>query len=412
MSQRPKTARKTGGQKGHEGHTLKKNENPDQTIKHQPEQCPHCGLNLKEVGGQVVESRQVVDLPEVIRLRTVEHQVVEVCCPGCQCQVKAAFPDPVSAPVVYGPHLQTTCTLLKLDQAISLQRIVAMIADWFGHSPSEGTIQNWIDLASVRLKPIESKIKEAIIAAPCAGFDETMVRSCGKNAWIHVARTKTLTYFRVPGGRGKKAMEAIGILPAFRGVAVHDALSGYFSFKHCWHSLCCAHLLREGKALKERFDVKGLWSEPILAWLLAVKKQSESGVFASEESLVESLRSLLKKGYATLGLSPPAEGVKLSACSQEIRSRVRWLDRLWFYASFVTRFGWDALTPFDNNGSERDIRPVKLFSKVFGCWRSSGGLDSFCCVRGYLSTLRKQGISPREGLLSVFLGNPIVPSTT
>lgn len=410
-SQRPKTDRKTGGQPGHKGHTLEKNETPDTTEQHKPGQCPNCGLDLKDVAGEVVEVRQVVDLPKVIRFFTTEHQVQEVCCPGCQCPVKADFPQGVNAPVQYGPNTQTTCTLLKVDQAISLERIVSFFTDWFGHSPSEGTIQNWIYRAATELEPIEEQIKTGIIKADCAGFDETMVRCCKKNTWIHVARTDKLTYFAAPGGRGKATMDSIGILPQFRGVALHDALSAYFGFKECNHGLCNAHLVREGDGLKERFDPVGSWTKPIITWLLAVKKQRDSGVLSSEAKLLVGLRAVVGRGYAALGFSPPGEGVKLSPCTKEFRSRIRWLDRLWFYAPYVVRFGWDSITLFDNNGSERDIRPVKLFSKVFGCWRSCSGLDSFCRLRGYLSTLRKQGISPREGLLSVFRGNPIVPAT-
>jgi transposase len=411
MSQRPKTERKTGGQKGHKGHTLEKNEIPDEVQQHKAAKCPTCGLDLKDVSGEVVETRQVMDLPEVIRFFTTEHQVLEVCCPGCQSPVKADFPAEVTAPVQYGPHTQTTCTLLKVDQAISLERIVSFFTDWFGHAPSEGTIQNWIHRAATTLEPIEEQIKQGIIQASAAGFDETMVRSCKKNTWIHVARTDKLTHCAAPGGRGKITIEKIGILPYFRGVAHHDAWGAYFSFQECGHSLCNAHLVREGAALKERFDAKGTWSEPIICWLLEVKKRRDSGVLSCPEKLVSGLRAVVKRGYAALGFCPPDEGVKLSACSKEFRSRIRWLDRLWFYAPYVVRFGWDALACFDNNGSERDIRPVKLFAKVFGCWRSASGLASFCRLRGYLSTLRKQGISPREGLLSVFRGSPIVPAT-
>ena len=411
MSQRPKTDRKTGGQKGHKGHTLNKVAEPDEVKNHQPKTCPRCGLDLEGIEGQVVEARQVVDLPEVIRLLTVEHRAHQVCCPGCQCQVKAEFPQHVSAPVVYGPHLQTTATLLKLEQAISLERIVAMLTDWFGHSPSEGTLQNWIALAAKRLVPIEAKIKEGIIASDSAGFDETMVRSDKNNAWIHVARTDTLTHFSFPGGRSKAAIQKAGILPHFQGVAHHDALRAYFSFTQCSHSLCCAHLLREGAALKDRFDKAGVWSEPILAWLRETKKQKDSGHLGEAQDLVNSLRHLVGKAYKSLGMSPPQEGKLLSACPKELTSRIRWLDRLWSYASEVTRFGWDVLAEFDNNGSERDIRPVKIFAKVFGCWRSLAGLADFCTVRGYLSTLRKQGISTRAAMLSVFLGDPICPAT-
>lgn len=411
MSQRPKTDRKTGGQKGHKGHTLQKSAEPDEVKNHQPKTCPQCGLDLAGIEGKFVEARQVVDLPEVIRLLTVEHRAFSVCCPGCNCQVKADFPEHATAPVAYGPHLQTTCTLLKMEQAISLERIVQMIADWFGHSPGEGTIQNWIGIASMRLAPIEAKIKEGIIQAASAGFDETCVRSGKKNAWIHVARTEKLTHFSCPGGRGKVAIEKAGILPRFQGVAHHDAWRAYLSFSQCSHSLCCAHLLREGAALKDRFDKTGAWSEPILAWLRKTKKRKDSGHLGDSEILFKQLRALVSKAYKTLGCEPPIEGKTLSACPKELTSRIRWLDRLWSYAAEVTRFGWDTLSEFDNNGSERDIRPVKLFSKVFGCWRSTSGLEDFCRLRGYFSTLRKQGISTRAGMLSVFLGEPICPAT-
>ena len=411
MSQRPKSGKKSGGQQGHEGRTLQRTETPDKVERYQPEKCYRCGLNLSKLTGDIAETRQVVDLPETIRFQTVEHQALQVCCPHCQCKVKATFPAEVSAPVQYGPNIRATCMLLKLDQAISLERIVAFCTDWFGQSPSEGTLQNWIGEAHRRLEAVEQQIRAGIIAAPCAGFDETMVRSAKKNAWIHVARTEKLTHFSSPGGRGKAAIEKAGILPGFRGVAVHDAWSAYFGFRSCEHGLCCAHLLREGAALKDRFDKEGNWTEPILSYLLNIKADREVGVFSSREILVRQLRSLLSKSYRLLGLSPPCEGRKLSPCGRELRSRVRWLDRLYFYAEEVVRFGWDALTPFDNNGSERDIRPVKLFSKVFGCWRSLSGLESFCRIRGYLSTLRKQGISPRQGLISVFTAQPINPAT-
>src|SRR5713101_7930619 len=71
-SLRKKSGKKAGGQEGHPGNTLHLSETPDEVIVHAVERCGACQRDLRGVGSQGVERRQVVDLPPK-RLVILEH---------------------------------------------------------------------------------------------------------------------------------------------------------------------------------------------------------------------------------------------------------------------------------------------------------------------------------------------------
>lgn len=73
----------------------------------------------------------------------------------------------------------------------------------------------------------------------------------------------------------------------------------------------------------------------------------------------------------------------------------------------VLRFMTDLSVPFDNNGSERELRMIKLQQKTSGCFRTAAGSERFCRIRSYLSRTRKQRRLLIAALEAAFQGQPV-----
>ena len=53
---------------------------------------------------------------------------------------------------------------------------------------------------------------------------------------------------------------------------------------------------------------------------------------------------------------------------------------------------------------------LKVQQKVSGCFRSLAGAQAFSRIRGYVSTLRKQGLPLLSALQATLGGHPLLPS--
>jgi transposase len=114
---------------------------------------------------------------------------------------------------------------------------------------SPGTVAAVTARVAGKLDGFLERVRANIAASDVAGFDETGFRVAGRLHCVHCARTAKYPLLVTHLWRGRKAMEAMGVLASFGGVAVHDAWALYDTYSSADHQLCCAHALRELQAV-------------------------------------------------------------------------------------------------------------------------------------------------------------------
>jgi transposase len=408
-SLRRKSGRKPGGQPGHPGSTLALVANPNERKRHEPGPCGGCGADLADAPQVGVERRQVFDLPPV-SVRVTEHQLIARRC-TCGTTTSGAAPEGVVAPVQYGPQITAIILYLYVGQFLSRKRTAQALAELFGTPISEGTVATMTERAAAGLDEFCDVVRDRLAQAEVAGFDETGLRVAGTLHWVHCARTTKYTLITCHPKRGREGIDDAGVLPRFRGVAVHDAWAPYDTYLDAEHQLCCAHALRELQAVTDTTDPEAEWCWATQAGdaLVAIQKLVDDAIAAGADTIDPAALSEQIRFYHS--------AVQIGITSTTARSNPvmrkhnalahRLADRQDDYLRFTT----DWRIPPDNNGSERDIRMIKLRQKISGCLRSLSGAQQFCAIRSYLSTAAKHGRNFFEVLVMLTTNRPWLPAT-
>lgn len=210
--------------------------------------------------------------------------------------------------------------------------------------------------------------------------------------------------------RGLQGMEQCGVLTDFKGTAVHDCWASYWNYKDCRHAVCCAHLLRELTGIAENHP-KQKWTAAFIDLLLEMKKLKDKAVETGKESLSYYHYHKFDKRYNEL-IKQGREENPLPVVTEKKRGRKKkgkilaLIERLDNYKASVCLFIRNFNVPFDNNQAERDIRMIKVKTKVSGCFRTEEGARDYLKIMSYIGTAHKQGYNAYEAIKNAISGNP------
>jgi transposase len=176
---------------------------------------------------------------------------------------------------------------------------------------------------------------------------------------VHCARTGTYTLLMVHPRRGTEAIKAMGVLPSFAGVAVHDAWAPYDTYTGPDHQLCCAHALRELQAVTDAAaGDRWCWATQAAEALTAMQDLVREAVSQGRDAVDPAALAAQIRLYRSAALAGASQTAARSGTLMKKHHALarRLLDRQDDYL----RFTRDSRLPPDNNGCERDISITKL----------------------------------------------------
>lgn len=355
--------------------------------------CEECGEDLRDVQPHDYERRTQID---IVFEKVLSHVDAEIkCCPHCETETRAPFPENFSGPVQYGAGIKAYVLNLLIAQMVSLKRVQHLIQSLIGLVISEATMLKYVLQLHLALARWEQMAIDRVLTEPAMHVDETSIRVDKRNQWIHVCAAGQITLKFVHEKRGLEAMTDIGIIPRYGGVIIHDCWASYLSYEHCGHGLCGSHLLRE---LTFIIDSNGYaWARNVKRLLqetcARVSKRKLKRLTPQEyDDLQKHYRNILTRGERELPPIPAKQNGKRGRVAKSDAHNL-W-ERLKEHESAVLLFAKDSSVPFTNNRAERDLRMSKVKQKVSGCFRKAEFAQAYCRISSYLQTMANQGYNP------------------
>ena len=359
-SLRESSRKKQGAQEGHDGVHLSVISEPDHIEDHMHSDCTGCPHRAKCLSKACIkETRHEVDA--VVTVDVTAHNLIEVRECLLHGGVKTgSFPENIKATVQYGKNLQAMVVAFNTVGAVSINRTHEILSSVFNIPLTTGTIKNMVTRCAESLKDTYERIRLKMIMLGLIHCDETGSRVDGKTCWVHVASDQDYTYLTINQKRGQIGMDAADVLPHARGIIVHD----------CWGSY----------------------------W----KYQDEVSYYHRHKFDME-YDAIIKTAYE----ENPLPETPAKKRGRKKKSKVlNLICRLENYKESVCLFIKNLCVPFDNNQAERDLRMVKVKTKVSGCFRSEEGAQEYLTIMSYIGSARKHGINAFAAIREALNGNP------
>ena len=392
---RKREGRKSGGQAGHKGQTLRMAD-----VKKRLEE-KGIEIEVEEIGkkSKKYKDRLVIDLPLSVK-PIMKRYYADA---DGQIRIPYAYKNEVT----YGENIKALVMVLYGQGVQSIDRIVELIYALTGNVVrlSEGTVSNW--LAEMHRKSEQSQhiIERHLLDAPQVSTDGTVVTENGQQSYMRNFSTADWVLYVSMGSKGHKALSSIPFLQKYAGILMHDHETPLYSYG-LDHAECNVHLLRY--LIKNGEDTKHVWSSKLLSLLVEMNKYRKRLIRRGDKAISDKTLQRLEARYdEILEYAEQERKDKPSGLRWANKEETALLNRLKKYKRNHLLFLHDFNVPFDNNISERDLRKCKNRQKMSGGFRTESGKEIFCSLLTITETCKRQGKDLISAFKSLLSGVPL-----
>lgn len=357
----------------------------------EPFACEQCGADLAAASSRLIGCQRVMDIPplqaQVIELRRYARQ-----CSCGHCQPDAYPQGYEEVHQHFGPRIHTFISYFNGTHHIAHDRLQQLMQEVFGLNISAGALVNSLQRTQRHLQPLMETFLATIRQATVVGSDETGLKLAGKRGWLWVVQTPAVSYFAAVDSRAGQVLEDILMDASGIEVWMSDLYSAQLSVNTKRYAICNAHQLRD---LQYAIDAGDTVFAPAVQALLRQglhlsKRRSQLSAHDYQQQVAQLKQTA--NYFNQLDVLHPDV--------QRLQKRFRkHFDAMWL---FLERED----VPFDNNASERALRPATTHRKVIGCFRTDEGADAYARYRSLEDTARKQNVPILLALHQV-LGQPL-----
>jgi len=386
FNSRKKSGKKSGGQKGHKGNSLKMIKTPDEIQKYIPKYCKQCGEAFNDDSVfELHRRKQEVVIPP-IHPKYIEHQSFRCTCSKCGAKTTSELPKHLKANIQYGENIQSLIAYLSVYQYMPSNRIKSYLKDIMNIPISEGTIYNIIESMSKKAMPVYKIIKEKMATSKVVGGDETGIKIDGKKAWFWVFQNQFYTFIKVAYSRGYQSIAETFSNGFPASIYVSDSLAAQLKTKTLSKQLCLAHLMRELKNFEKTFDS---------VWASKLKQLFKEAILYKQQMKIDDYEGVNPKVIEFENRLSELLNIDYSDKHQKLKAFIK---RLMKNRDSILTFLYHLEVPPDNNGSERAIRNAKVKMKISNQFKSFEFANHYAVIRSVIDTTIKNSQNVFEAL--------------